>query len=183
MEIFTRMKPIALLYIFLLIVIPFLLVMYEEMFLSFYQESVADSWANYFVVPLMIIAIIFDVINNLKKYRSSESQKILKTLKEVLLEAFIIIVFFIYIFRPIISGAIIIINANIGHQSTEIVEGTVTAKIADAGRRSYEFKLTIKTDSNVFEFQTDGKLINSYNEGDAFKETLKKGSLGLLYNH
>ncbi len=177
----TKKMLKAILLIFLIICLPLFLALYEQLFLSYYQESIADLWASYFVIPLMGITIIYLSIGNYKTYHSTESKNLKKTLKNALLEAFIVFIFFFYIFSPIISGTIIIINANIGHQNEEIVEGLIIGKRDYNGRSSHEYRLTIKTDTEVLIFQTDTKVIVNHHKGEFLKETMKRGSLGLLY--
>jgi len=172
----------ALLLIILIIGLPFFLAFYELIFLSYYPETIADQWAGYVVLPLLIVSISFMAIEKYKAYRKSESKKIWPSLKTTLLQGFIVLIFFWYILRPIISGAIIFINANIGQQTEEIVEGVIIARKDYNGSRSFEYKLTIKTDFEVLIFDTDTKVIVTHHKGDVFKEKMIRGSLGLLYN-
>lgn len=171
----------AVLLIILIVGLPLLLAVYELLFLSYYQETIANRRANYFVVPLLVISFIFVFIDLYKSYSKSESKKILPVLKKLLLNDLVITVIFLYILGSVISGTIIFINANIGHQTEETVEGLIIAKKDYNGSRSFEYKLTIQTDSEILVFDTDSKVITSHYKGDTFKERMTRGSLGLLY--
>ena len=171
----------AVLLIILIVGLPLFLAVYELLFLSYYQETVANCRANYFVVPLLVISFIFMFIDMYKSYLKSESKKILPVLKKLLLNVLVITVIFLYILGSVISGTIIFINANIGHQTEETVEGLIIAKKDYNGSRSFEYKLTIQTDSEILVFDTDSKVITSHYKGRTFKERMTKGSLGLLY--
>jgi hypothetical protein len=171
----------AIFWIILIIGIPLFLANYESIFLACYQQTVTDLWALYILVPLMFISIVIDGIDSFKKYTKSDNVKLWKFLKATLLEFAIIFIVFAIVLKPVVSGTFILINAAIGHQTSEIVDGIIIDRIDYSGR-AYEYKLSIKTDSEILIFDTDIHTIVHYHKGDRFNEKMKRGCLGLLYN-
>jgi len=167
--------------IVILIGLPLFLALYEQMFLSVYQESIADKCACYFVFPLMIVALIYLAVIRIKSYKNSKTGTIWSMLKKALPEAFVVVVISLYVAHMVVSGAIIFINANIGHRSEKKVEGIIVDKVDYNGTRSFEYKLRVKTDTEILVFQTDADVIVHHNNGDMFSEDMFLGSLGLLY--
>jgi hypothetical protein len=167
---------IALLLTPIIIGVSFFPPIYEYYFLAYYQEPIADKWANYFLIPLFAAAITFTFIT---KYR--EYGKIIQSIKTVLLVGLIILFLFYSILHPAISGAIIFINANIGSHSKEIVEGLIIDRRDYSGRRYQDYSLTIQTNSEVLIFQTDYHAISNHHKGENLRETMYRGSLGLLF--
>lgn len=172
---------IAILLILAIIGLPLFLALYEQIFLSYYQENIGDSRANYLVYPLLTIALIFWIINQFKTNKKSESKKTRKTIQKAIFEVIVIVIMFIVVLRPVVSGTFILINTCIGKQTPEIIEGKVIARIDYSGTRSHEYELTIETGNQVLIFQTDWAAVHKYKKNDTFKETMKRGSLGLLY--
>ena len=176
-----KRKIIPILTAIAIIGIPLFLAFYGAVFFALYPEIAAKHLANFLVLPLLTLGLLFWSITKNRIYKKQETKKFWKSLKNALFEAAIIIFIFFYIVRPVIAGAILFINSNVGHQQDVVLKGKIIAKKQYHSSYSYDHKLTIRTDSTTLIFDTDIKTIVHYRKGDSINMTMKRGCLGLLY--
>lgn len=170
---------------FILIIVIFIagglfLALYE-MRLLYYEENKADRLTNLIFGPIFFLLLIYILISEFistKKRWRFDRKKYLKFVGTSVVG--FAVAFFVF-FRPVISGLILLLNANIGFQEPIKISGRVIDKYEYSGKGA-EFELTIMNkDDKVYKFDTYGTETRKYEIGDDFKMEMLTGLFGLVY--
>ncbi len=173
-----------------LIIIPILVIaiaiglsITEGILLDFYQETPADHWATLGSIPVLIYLSFIFVR---KRWRTSPEKGGNKILDSIIYTWSVVIsvcAIYYFLIMPAISGTIVLVNAYIGQQKVEKITGIVTEITAVSMQRSAKYELRIETNSGELILETNGIVVQQYEVGEAFKEELMRGSLGLFVKH
>ncbi|MBL7857129.1 MAG: hypothetical protein JNM57_05515 [Cyclobacteriaceae bacterium] len=151
---------------------------YEAFTLSYYEEQKAERYSDYAVAPFMIYFFIAFFIERYKY--SLKINRLFDAVKQSLLLYTSVILFYLILIRSVVSGFIIFTNDVFGSKQEIAVNGIVMGKVDIRGPKGGNFEYDIKTENEIFRFDTDGVQINKYQIGDSFNERMSIGFWGLL---
>ena len=176
----VKRKHYFILIIVLLIAGGLFLALYE-MRLLYCEENKANRLTNLIFGPIFLLLLIYILISEFistKKRWRFDRKKYLKFVGTTIIG--FAVAFFVF-FKPVFSGLILLLNANIGFQEPIQISGHVINKYEYSGKGA-EFELTIKNkDDKVYKFDTFGAETRKYEIGDNFEMEMFKGLFGLVY--
>jgi hypothetical protein len=148
---------------------------------DYFEESKADRIADYIVLTIYILILLFFIVTGLYISIKKNNFKPIEFLKEIGLTTFLMLICHFAFIRGVLSGTILFLNSNIGIQNEIIIDGRVTKKKQISGKGATN-ELTILTNSNnIFLFDLVHSEISKYEIDTVFKKTMKVGCFGLVY--
>jgi hypothetical protein len=151
---------------------------YEGFNLLYFEENIADKYALYGAIPIMIF---FSFYLFMDKYKHSiKENRSVDATKHTVSGLIGIGAFYYFILVPVISGTITMTNDLIGTGETILVKGVVVDKLEINGGKLSEIELTVNTSTKTVTWDTNIIELNKYQVGDSFEMKMKKGFWGLL---
>ena len=150
---------------------------YEVMNLKLFEEERASMYVHFIGLPVLLWTLI-DELKKLRKISKSRTS-IINQIKESL-SAFVgLVLLYIFIVVPVLSGAIIMTDDILPKRGYVIIQGEIIDILEIEYPKGGNFEIVIKTESELLTFDTNGKEIKSYFLGANFNKEMKKGFWGL----
>lgn len=152
-----------------------------EMKLMYYEENKADKLTNLILGPIFILLLMYYLISEYVSTKGRWKFDRKKYLKLVWTSVLGFSIAFFVFFRPLVSGLILLLNINLGHQSQIHINGKIIDKYEYSGKGA-EFELTVMDKHGAtYKFDTFGTETKKYKIGDEFNIDMYKGHFGLVY--
>jgi hypothetical protein len=151
---------------------------YEGFNLLYFEENVANKWATYGAIPLLLylsVALFVDKYNH-----SLKDNRIVDATKHTLGGVVSAGLLYYLILVPVISGTIIWTNDILGTKENVMVSGIILDKLEIDGAKLSEYEITVQTNLKTVTFDTNRIETDKYKIGDNFTMEMRKGFWGLL---
>ncbi|MDP5101824.1 MAG: hypothetical protein NWQ09_10890 [Nonlabens sp.] len=165
--------------IMILIIILIIYIIFYPLQFEFYEDLKAKRIAEFIVIPIFSLSILYDLFRNLKKGEKNWRKYSINLVKG--LGVFAVIYFLIL--RSFFSGGILFINTVFGVKEIVKVSGIITEKtnVKGGGRFIGKYELIVDQNGNEFVFDSNRKSIENYEVNGHFEMEMKKGILNLIY--
>ena len=165
--------------ILILIIILIIYIIFYPLQFEFYENLKAKRIADFIVIPICCLLIIYDLFRNIKKGEKNWRKYSIDLVKG--LGVFAVIYFLLL--RSFFSGGIIFINTIFGAKEHVKVSGIVTGKKNFKGGAKFvgKYELIVDQNGNEFVFDSNSKSIENYEVNGHFEMEMKKGILNLIY--
>ena len=163
----------------ILIIILIIYIIFYPLQFEFYENLKAKKIADFIVIPIFFLLIIYDLFWNIKKREKDWRKYSLDLIKG--LGIFGILYFLIL--RSFFSSGIIFINSIFGEKEIVKVSGIITEKtdLKGSGKFIGKYELIVDQNGNKFVFDSNHKSIENYKVNGHFEMEMKKGILNLIY--
>jgi uncharacterized membrane protein len=152
---------------------------YENFFFSYYEENTANRYIDIGCIPLFVGVYINGLVRSLRT--SIKIDTTWDKLKEAFEKLLFNGLFYFFFFRPVASGALLIINAWVGNHSQILITGEVVDIYERKRSLQHELTVQVKASSAVYVFDTKKQETSRFNRHGRFEKRFSKGCLGLLY--
>lgn len=152
----------------------------ERFLLDFYQETVADKWALYGIIPVLLFAFVYLVWHKISKQSKNQNREIVRSIIYATIITTIIGAIYIFQISVVISGSIILLNTLSGQNSKVVINGTVIEKSFLSEKDGKFQRIKILVDGDILVLNTNSVSAMNYEKGSYFNEELERGALGLL---
>lgn len=173
------MKRLVLISILIIVVCVWLSIADSFLF-DFYEQSKAKLWANIAAIPFLIFLLILLIRNHWTWSLKEGRDKVLDTIRNAAGGAAGIWLFYYFLLMPAISGGLLLFNAYVGQQSEVLVTGVVTENTSISMQRAVQHQLHIRTKDGDITLETNSIIVDQYEVGSLFEQTMENGSLGWL---
>lgn len=134
-------------------------------------------YVHFIGLPVLLWTFIVELIK-LREISKSKTP-IIDPIKESL-SAFVgLILLYIFIVVPVLSGAIIMTDDILPKSQNVVIQGEIIEVVDIDHVKGGNYEIVVKTKSEILTFDTNVKEIKSYALGDIFTKEMKKGFWGL----
>ena len=146
---------------------------------EFYENLKAKKIADFIVIPIFFLLIIYDLFRNIKKGEKDWKKYSLDLIKGLGIFA----VLYFLILRSFFSSGIIFINTIFGEKEIVKVSGIITKKtdLKGGGKFVGKYELIVDQNGKQFVFDSNHKSIENFEVNEDFEMEMKKGILNLIY--
>jgi hypothetical protein len=152
--------------------------LYESVYLLYFEEDIADQYAGYGAIPLLLFLSFYLFYD--RYTHSIKDNRFLDATKHSFYGVLAFGVAYYFFFIPVISGTIIMTNDLFARHENVLVKGRVIEKLDFSTSKTYEYELTVETSTTTITWDTNKIEIDKYEVRDSFEVEMKKGFWGLL---
>lgn len=162
-----------------IVLLLFVTALYPSNF-DYREQNKAETYGNNIMLPPLGLFLLFMIAHGLITSIKRKELQAIPFIKEIG-QLLLVLLLPFALLKPVLTGVLLFVNANIGNREIVTVEGPVVGKLVRTGKGTYSELYVQDRDNHIRELRTFPQYEKEYKVGDTFRMHMTRGSLGLLF--